>query len=93
MIARKALARDPDGEPILIGTLTDITDLRNAERERIVADRQRKAILDAATEVSIIATDTSGIIRFSIGGAEKMLGYSARRNLSTGKSGTISRGQ
>ena len=77
VIARKALARDPDGEPILIGTLTDITDLRNAERERIVADRQRKAILDAATEVSIIATDTSGIIRLFNRGAEKMLGYSA----------------
>ncbi len=28
VIARKALAEDPDGNPILIGTLTDITDLR-----------------------------------------------------------------
>ena len=77
VIARKALATDPDGEPILIGTLTDITDLRNAERERIVADRQRKAILDSATEVSIIATDTQGIIKLFNRGAEKMLGYDA----------------
>lgn len=77
VIARKALANDPDGEPILIGTLTDITDLRSAEQARAAADRQRKAILDAATEVSIIATDTRGTIRLFNRGAEKMLGYRA----------------
>ena len=77
VIARKALATDPDGEPILIGTLTDITELRQAEYERAVADRQRKAILDAATEVSIIATDTTGLIKLFNRGAEKLLGYRA----------------
>lgn len=77
VIARKALAVDPDGEPILIGTLTDISELRQAERERAEADRQRKSILDAATEVSIIATDTTGIITLFNRGAEKMLGYRA----------------
>lgn len=77
VIARKALAEDPDGNPILIGTLTDITDLRQAERERAFADRQRRAILDAATEVSIIATDTAGTITVFNRGAEKMLGYRA----------------
>lgn len=77
VITRKALASDPDGQPILIGTLTDVTDLRRAERERSEADRQRKAILDAATEVAIIATDTNGTVKLFNRGAEKMLGYRA----------------
>lgn len=77
VISRKAPATDPDGHPILIGTLTDVTELRLAERERVAADRQRKAILDAATEVSIIATDVNGMIRLFNRGAEKMLGYHA----------------
>ena len=77
VIARKTLATDPDGQPILIGTLTDITDLRQAEQERTMSDRQRKAILDAATEVSIIATDKNGTIKLFNRGAEKMLGYRA----------------
>jgi len=77
VIARKTLASSPDGLPILIGTLTDVTELREAERERIVADRQREEILDAATEISIIATDVAGTIRLFNRGAEKMLGYRA----------------
>lgn len=75
VISRKAMATDPDGLPILIGTLTDVTELRRAERERASADRQRKAILDAATEIAIIATDVDGTIRLFNRGAEKMLGY------------------
>lgn len=77
VIARKILATDPDGLPILIGTLTDVTELRQAERERLLADRQRRAILNAATEVSIIATDVQGTIKLFNRGAEKMLGYRA----------------
>jgi len=77
VVVRKARAMDPDGDPILIGTLTDISELRAAERERTLADRQRKAILDAATEVSIIATDVNGTIKLFNRGAEKMLGYTA----------------
>lgn len=77
VIARKALATDPDGEPILIGTLTEVTELRRAESERLAADRQRQAILDAATEVSIIATDIRGTVKLFNRGAEKMLGYRA----------------
>lgn len=77
VIARKTLATSPDGLPILIGTLTDVTELREAEQERIAADRQREAILDAATEISIIATDVAGTIKLFNRGAEKMLGYRA----------------
>ena len=77
VISRKALATDPDGSPILIGTLTDITELRAAERAREEAATQLRAVLDAATQVSIIATDTSGLITLFNRGAEKMLGYGA----------------
>lgn len=85
VIARKTLATSPDGLPILVGTLTDVTELREAERERVAADKQRETILDAATEVAIIATDVTGTIRLFNRGAEKMLGYSAEElvNLQT----------
>lgn len=42
-----------------------------------VAEQQMQAVLDSATEVSIIATDCSGVITLFNRGAEKMLGYSA----------------
>lgn len=77
IVTRKTLARDPDGNPILIGTLTDVTELRLAERERGEVARQRKAILDAATEVAIISTDINGTIKMFNRGAERMLGYRA----------------
>lgn len=70
VIARKALAHDPDGAPVLVGTLTDVSELRRVER-------QRNDILAAATEVAIIATDRSGVITLFNAGAEKMLGYAA----------------
>jgi PAS domain S-box-containing protein len=58
----------------------------NAELEKRVEARtaelahataQLGAVLDAATQVSIIATDTEGLITVFNAGAERMLGYSA----------------
>lgn len=77
VIARKTLARDAGGAPVLVGTLTDVTELRLAEQARSAADRQRNDILAAATEVAIIATDCAGTITLFNPGAEKMLGYAA----------------
>jgi PAS domain S-box-containing protein len=77
VISRKNLAADPDGKPILIGTLTDITEKRQVEHTILQTSRKLQAVLDAATEVSIISTDTDGIIRIFNRGAEKMLGYTA----------------
>ncbi|WP_371324913.1 ATP-binding protein [Dechloromonas sp. ZY10] len=74
VVARKALAYDPDGAPVLVGTLTDVSELRRVER-------QRNDILAAATEVSIIATDRNGLITLFNAGAEKMLGYAAEELL------------
>ena len=59
--------------------------LRPRVTERKIAEKkparrvnaQRKAVLDAATRVSIIATDPAGLITVFNSGAERMLGYTA----------------
>jgi PAS domain S-box-containing protein len=43
-----------------------------------VTNAQRKAVLDSATQISIIATDENGIITVFNTGAERLLGYSAK---------------
>lgn len=53
------------------------TDLLQAEASIRAADRQKQAVLDAATEIAITATDTQGTITVFNRGAEKMLGYRA----------------
>ena len=78
VFASKALATDPEGDPILVCTLTDVTERRQAERAILSTGRQMQALLDAATEVSIISTDPQGVIRVFNRGAEKMLGYEGR---------------
>jgi sensor histidine kinase regulating citrate/malate metabolism len=53
------------------------------ETERIlyrfqVANAQRKAVLNSATQISIFATDKAGVITVYNTGAENLLGYGAR---------------
>ncbi|HEY3741459.1 MAG TPA: response regulator, partial [Bryobacteraceae bacterium] len=52
-------------------------DLGRANEELAAARTQIESVLDAATHVAIIATDTRGIIRLYNAGAQKMLGYDA----------------
>ena len=59
------------------GFVYDITERRIAEERLAAANSQRKAVLDAATQVSIIATDPDGTITVFNSGAERMLGYAA----------------
>lgn len=47
------------------------------EQQQLALTSYLRAILDAATEVSIIATDTEGLITTFNAGAERLLGYSA----------------
>lgn len=77
VIVSKALATDPDGKPILIGAVADVTEQRHAEYAILQTNRKLQSVLDAATELAIIATDTRGMIRTFNRGAEKMLGYDA----------------
>jgi len=59
------------------GFVYDITERKRAEESLDAANTQRKAVLDAATGVSIIATDADGTIAVFNSGAERMLGYEA----------------
>ncbi len=81
--------RDEMGQIVQwVGTCTDIDDQKQArtnleglivERTREVASAKEKlqAVLDAATQVSIIASEPEGKITVFNSGAEKMLGYAA----------------
>lgn len=57
--------------------VNDITPVKQAYREQASAQELVKSVLDAASEFSIIATDTKGLIKLFSVGAERMLGYSA----------------
>jgi diguanylate cyclase (GGDEF)-like protein/PAS domain S-box-containing protein len=57
------------------GFVYDITERRRAAESASAANAQRKAVLDAATRVSIIATDPRGTITVFNAGAERMLDY------------------
>jgi diguanylate cyclase (GGDEF)-like protein/PAS domain S-box-containing protein len=59
------------------GFVYDVTQRRAAEGKLASVNTQRKAVLDAATRVSIIASDPRGTIIMFNSGAERMLGYSA----------------
>ena len=88
-IGRAFPLRNENGEIIQwVGTCTDIDDQKRArdELEKRVAERSMElagareklqAVLDAATEVSIIAVDTGVLITVFNHGAERMLGYAA----------------
>ncbi|MDQ6800383.1 MAG: EAL domain-containing protein [Acidobacteriota bacterium] len=68
---------DAKGELMFEGFVYDITERKLAEQQLASSNAQRKAVLDAASRISIIATDAEGIITVFNSGAERMLGYSA----------------
>jgi len=60
--ARGAVARTPDGHPIRwIGTVTDITERKKAEKEVIESEEKLKRILDSSPD-AITVTDLNGNI-------------------------------
>jgi len=60
-----------------IVAIDDITAQKQAADQLRAMNRQMNALLDAALEVAIIATDPAGRITVFNHGAERMLGYSA----------------
>jgi hypothetical protein len=58
-----------------ISATVDITERKRAEEEANRMSAQLRAVLDAATEVAIIAVDTDGAIALFNSGAERLLGY------------------
>ncbi|WP_158413194.1 PAS domain S-box protein [Baaleninema simplex] len=70
--------RDRDGRVThYIGVQIDISDRKEAERRLADLSARLQAILDAATDVAIVATDLDGQIAVFNTGAERMLGYRA----------------
>ncbi|RXR22226.1 PAS domain S-box protein [Flavobacterium stagni] len=76
---------DVHGNKRIWSIIRDISTEKEAERKLKEALSNFQAVLDASTQVSIIATDTLGQITFFNSGAEKLLGYSAEEmiNLQT----------
>lgn len=72
-----AVAAPGGGTFYFEGFVTDITERKRSAQQVESANAQRKAVLDAATRVAIIATDASGVITMFNAGAERMLGFSA----------------
>lgn len=69
---------EKDGHIVgLRGITVDISELKEKEEQYRATRLQLQGILDAATEVSIIATNPQGTIIVFNTGAEKMLGYAA----------------
>ncbi|MBC3917677.1 response regulator [Undibacterium sp. CY18W] len=57
--------------------VTDITQLRQAQMQEILARAKLTSMFEAASEFAIIATDTVGNIQIFSKGAERLLGYKA----------------
>jgi diguanylate cyclase (GGDEF)-like protein/PAS domain S-box-containing protein len=67
----------PDGVTYVEGFIHDVTERKRAEEMLASASAQRQAVLEAATRVSIIATDPQGVITIFNSGAERLLAYDA----------------
>jgi len=59
------------------GIFSDVTEKERAEIELQQTKARLQAVLDAATQMSVIATDVHGLIDVFNTGAERMLGYTA----------------
>ena len=69
--------RQPDGSTLWHGFLTDVTQQRNDRHESQRTRSYLQAVVDASTQVAIIATDLDGVVTIFNTGAEQMLGYTA----------------
>ncbi len=77
------IIRSASGSAFYEGFVYDISNRKLAEESFAAANMQRKAVLDAATRVSIIATDAAGTITVFNSGAERLLGYAAADMIGT----------
>ncbi|MBM3884182.1 MAG: PAS domain S-box protein, partial [Verrucomicrobia bacterium] len=69
--------RKPDGAISKLEIFHDITDRKQVEEAVTKVKRDLEQVLSAATEVAVIATDTTGLITTWNPGAERMLDYTA----------------
>ncbi len=69
--------RDDQGNEHFIAIQSEVTAQRMAEEALRESEERLREVLDAATGVSMIATDRDGLITFFSRGSEALLGYSA----------------
>ncbi|RLP54669.1 MAG: PAS domain S-box protein [Ketobacter sp.] len=69
--------RDASGEPTrMVGMNWDVTELVSAQSAMRSAEAKLNSVVESASEFSIIATTTEGLIEVFSAGAELLLGYS-----------------
>ncbi len=73
----------------LYGAFQDINDKKKAELEISSSRKLLQEVLQAASEVSIIATDTAGNVTLFNHGAERLLGYSSEEMIGKVMAGVI----
>ncbi|MFD1096167.1 PAS domain S-box protein [Salegentibacter chungangensis] len=82
VILSVSLVKDANHQPLyFISQITDVTPRKKAEQKLEETLAKLESILDAGTQVSIIATDKEGTINAFNKGAENLLGYSAEEVL------------
>ncbi len=67
----------PQQPPLLTAYVRDLSQLKQATEKLSESNGRLQAVLDAATQAAIIATDADGLITLFNRGAERMLGYKA----------------
>lgn len=74
----RLLSRTGAGDPLMMyGTHLDISARVSAEQANRETQLFLQTVLNSSTEVSVIATDTSGLVTLFNSGSEHMLGYRA----------------
>ena len=74
---RASPERLADGGTLWHGFITDISEQRRQQQARRETRRFLETLINSATEVAMIATDTEGLITLFNSGAERLLGYPA----------------
>ncbi len=86
----KVVEWDARGRPLrMVGTHVDVSHQKETDQRLKDAANLLSNVLNAATEVSIIATDPDGIISIFNKGAERMLGYKAEEVVGRHSTATI----